>query len=74
MLATESSTREYVKQRRSPIAERVPENELQASLPASARVMEIEISEPLPIISAIDESSGLRYQNVICLIRFHTHP
>lgn len=44
------------------------------TLPASARVLEIELSEPLPIIMACDEKSHMHYKRVFCLIRFHTQP
>jgi glycosyltransferase involved in cell wall biosynthesis len=42
--------------------------------PASARVLEIELSQPLPIITAFDNEVQMRYERVCCLIRFHTQP
>jgi glycosyltransferase involved in cell wall biosynthesis len=44
------------------------------TLPASARVLEIELSEPLPIITAFDKDTQVHYKRVLCLIRFHTQP
>jgi GT2 family glycosyltransferase len=43
-------------------------------LPASTRVLEIEISQPLPVLSAFDKDTQVRYKRVLCLIRFHTQP
>src|SRR6266700_3065726 len=43
-------------------------------LPASARVLEIELSQPLPIITAFDNETQVRYKRVFCFIRFHTQP
>lgn len=41
---------------------------------APARIMEIEIGQPLPTIPAFDTSKGERYQRVLCLVRLHTQP
>jgi len=41
---------------------------------APARVMEIELGEPLPMITAFDDKKGKRYQRVLCLVRLHTRP
>ena len=43
-------------------------------LPAAARVLEIELSQPLPIITAFDNKVQVCYERVFCLIRFHTQP
>ncbi|HEV7235449.1 MAG TPA: glycosyltransferase, partial [Ktedonobacteraceae bacterium] len=39
-----------------------------------ARMMEIELGEPLPTIYAVDEKEGCYYQRAVCLIRLHTQP
>lgn len=41
---------------------------------APARIMEIDIGEPLPAIAAFDAERGKRYQRVLCLARLHTQP
>lgn len=38
------------------------------------RILEIEISQPLPNVSAIDEKTGRCYQRARCLVRLHTQP
>src|SRR5260370_36157301 len=42
--------------------------------PAPARVLEIELSQALPIVMAFDKETQVRYKRVFCLIRFHTQP
>src|SRR5262249_46296221 len=42
--------------------------------PASTRVLEIELSQPLPILTAFDKDTQLYYERVLCLIRLHTQP
>src|SRR6266545_2467782 len=42
--------------------------------PTSARVLEIELSQPLPIITALDNATQVHYKRLFCLIRFHTQP
>ena len=47
-----------------------------ASLPpdlAPARILEIELAQPLPPISACDEQ-GRHYRRALCLVRLHTQP
>jgi glycosyltransferase involved in cell wall biosynthesis len=46
----------------------------QSNEPAPKRIVEIELSQPLPTISAFDAITHLHYQSVICLIRLHTQP
>ncbi len=41
---------------------------------APARVLEIELGEPLPSVPAIDHETGQHYQHAMCLIRLHTQP
>jgi GT2 family glycosyltransferase len=41
---------------------------------APARIMEIELGEPLPVIAAFDAEKGKCYQRVLCLVRLHTRP
>jgi glycosyltransferase involved in cell wall biosynthesis len=38
------------------------------------RVLEIEIGNPLPPISACDEKTGQRYEKALCLVRLHSEP
>jgi glycosyltransferase involved in cell wall biosynthesis len=38
------------------------------------RIVEIEIGDPLPTVSAFDEKTGQHYQRAICLVRLHTQP
>lgn len=37
-------------------------------------ILEIELAEPLPSISAVDEKTGYHYQRARCLARLHTRP
>jgi GT2 family glycosyltransferase len=39
-----------------------------------ARILEIELGELLPSVSAVDEKTGQRYQRAMCLVRLHTQP
>ena len=39
-----------------------------------ARILEIEISQPLDTLSAIDEVTGTYYARAYCMIRLHTQP
>src|ERR1700680_4982210 len=39
-----------------------------------ARVLEIELGQPLPPLSAFDEKTGHYYKRAFCLIRLHTEP
>ena len=41
---------------------------------APARILEIELEQMIPTISAFDEKTGKRYQHAIALIRLHTQP
>lgn len=47
---------------------------VQAAGYVPARILEIELGEPLPLVSAVDEKTGQRYQCAICLVRLHTQP
>jgi GT2 family glycosyltransferase len=38
------------------------------------RILEIELGEPLPTISAFDEKKGSCYQRAYCVVRLHTQP
>jgi GT2 family glycosyltransferase len=38
------------------------------------RILEVEISQPIPNISAIDEKTHYYYQRARCLVRLHTQP
>lgn len=42
------------------------------TLPGPTRILEIELSQPLPVLSAF--SQEMQYERVLCLIRFHTQP
>ena len=37
------------------------------------RVLELELSQPLPDVPALDEQTGRRYQQANALVRLHTH-
>jgi GT2 family glycosyltransferase len=39
-----------------------------------ARIVEIELGQPLPILSALDEKTGQSYRRAICLVRLHSQP
>ncbi|SRR5713101_5503514 len=39
-----------------------------------ARILEIELGELLPSVSAVDEKTRQRYQRAMCLVRLHTRP
>src|SRR5207237_158478 len=39
-----------------------------------ARVLEIELGQPLLPLSAFDEKTGHYYKRALCLIRLHTQP
>jgi glycosyltransferase involved in cell wall biosynthesis len=47
---------------------------VQAADYAPARILEIELGESLPSVSAVDEKTGQRYQRAMCLVRLHTQP
>jgi glycosyltransferase involved in cell wall biosynthesis len=49
-------------------------NAKQLVIPAAIRVLTIELSQPLPIITAYDEATHMSYERVFCLIRFHSQP
>ena len=38
------------------------------------RMLEVELGQPLPTISAFNEKTGQHYQRALCLIRLHTRP
>ncbi len=52
----------------------VSTNIAQATDFAPVRIVEVEIGQPLPTITAIDEQMGQCYQRVRCLVRLHTQP
>jgi GT2 family glycosyltransferase len=39
-----------------------------------ARMLEVELANPLPIFTAYDEQAGKHYQRALCLVRLHTQP
>lgn len=39
-----------------------------------ARVIEIELGQPLPVLRAFDDGTGRYYQRALCLVRLHTQP
>ena len=41
---------------------------------APVRIVEVEIGQPLPTITAIDEQTGQCYQRARCLVRLHAQP
>lgn len=44
-----------------------------ALAPAPARILEVELSQPLPAIAACD-GQGRRYLRALCVVRLHTQP
>ncbi len=38
------------------------------------RILEVEISQPLPAVSALDEATGRKYRRAISLVRMHSQP
>ena len=46
----------------------------QASDIAPSRIVEVELGQPLPTLSAIDEKTGQYYQRARCLVRLHDDP
>src|SRR5689334_4797057 len=46
----------------------------QSSSSISIRILEIELGQPLSMISAFDEKQGYSYQRARCLVRLHTQP
>src|SRR6266480_2693412 len=41
---------------------------------APVRILELELSEPLPTLCAVDDKTGHSYQRANCLVRLHTQP
>lgn len=41
---------------------------------APVRIVEVELEQPLPHLSIINEKSGHSYQQVLCVVRLHTRP
>lgn len=41
---------------------------------APVRILELELSCPLPTISAVDDKTGQSYRRARCLVRLHTQP
>ncbi len=46
----------------------------QVSVLIPARVIEIELGQPLPILRAFDDRTGRYYQRALCVVRLHTQP
>ncbi len=47
---------------------------VQASDFAPVRMLEVEIGQPLPSVSAFDDKTGQYYRRANCLVRLHTQP
>ena len=49
---------------------------LVATLPdiAPTHIIEIEVGQPLPDISAFDQKTGQHYRRARCLVRLHAQP
>jgi glycosyltransferase involved in cell wall biosynthesis len=41
---------------------------------APMRMLDVELSEPLPVLSAFDEATNQHYVRALCLVRLHTRP
>ncbi len=50
------------------------ENTSATTMPVPARVIELELGQPLPIIAAFDERTQHSYSRAICLVRLHSAP
>src|SRR5688572_1709499 len=48
-------------------------DDLQAA-PAPVRLLEVELSRPLPEVRPATAETGERYERAQCLVRLHTHP
>jgi GT2 family glycosyltransferase len=46
----------------------------QVSVLVSARIIEIDLGQPLPVIRAFDARTGRYYQRALCVVRLHTQP
>jgi glycosyltransferase involved in cell wall biosynthesis len=51
-----------------------PEAAAQAPDFVPARIIEIEVSQPLPAVSAFNEKTGQCYRRALCLVRLHSQP
>ncbi len=49
-------------------------NEPAAAQFQPARLLEVEISQPLPAVTSVDAKTGRRYQRALALVRLHTQP
>ena len=38
------------------------------------RILEVEISQPLPAVLAVDVATGHKYERAVALVRLHTQP
>src|SRR5260221_10695833 len=48
--------------------------EVQVGEYAPVRILELELSQPLLTISAVDDKTGQSYRRANCLVRLHTQP
>src|SRR5438270_10057977 len=49
-------------------------SEVQAGDYAPVRIFELELSQPLLTLSAVDDHTGQAYRRANCLVRLHTQP
>jgi glycosyltransferase involved in cell wall biosynthesis len=54
----------------------LPEHRLEAQMSnlVPMRMLDIELSEPLPVLTALDEITNQHYVRGLCLVRLHTRP
>lgn len=49
-------------------------NQRADTIPIPIRIVEVELGQSLPVISAIDQKTGQYYKRARCLVRLHDHP
>lgn len=54
--------------------QKIAHNDDQTSDYIPVRMMEVELAQPLPLLSAFDAKKEWTYQRALCLVRLHTQP
>lgn len=60
--------------RNTPAMRSVTPSELKASDLVPMRILDVEISQPLPPVPAVDAATGKTYKRALALVRLHTQP
>lgn len=72
---TEQRVAKAMSQMRMPLIQHeVSDGKTQTAGFSPKRMLEIEIGQALPTISAYDEDTGQHYRRALCLVRLHTQP